>query len=79
MKIYFHTYDAVGKIRVKCNQTGKLFSMKVTTLCREDGDPLEKDDLVEGTQLVMTLPYSVTFQEIISPLAPRTKSKYLRL
>ena len=76
-----HVYT-VGKIRVKCNQTGKLFSVKVTTLCREDGDPLEKEDLVEGAQLVMTLnkkPYSVTFQEIISPLASQTKSKLLRL
>lgn len=71
-----HVYT-VGKIHVKCNQTGKLFRMKVRKLCREDGDPLEKEDLVEGAQLVMTLnkkPYSVTFQEIISPLVSQTKS-----
>ena len=58
-----HVYT-VGKSRVKCNQTGRLSSVKVTTLCREDGDPLEKENLVEGTQLVMTWnkkPYSVTF------------------
>ena len=69
-----HVYT-VGKIRVKSNQTGKLFSVKVTTLRRKDGNPLENENLVEGTQLVMTLnkkPYSVTFQEIISPLASQT-------
>ena len=72
-----HVQYTVGRFRVKCNQTCKLFSVKVITLCREDGDPLEKEDLVEGTQLVMTFnkkPYSVTFQEIISPLASQTRS-----
>ena len=50
--IYLPTYT-VGKIRVKCNQTGKLFNVKATTLCGEDGDPLQKKYLVEGAQLVM--------------------------
>ena len=75
--IYLPTYT-VGKISVKCNQTGKLFNVKATTLCGEDGDPLQKKDLVEGAQLVMTLnkkPYSVTFQQIISPLGSQTTSK----
>ena len=81
-KFIYLLIHTLGKIRVKCNQTGKLFSVKVSTLCREDGDPLRKKDLVEGTQLVMTLnkkPYTVTFQDIISPLGSQPKGIWLNL
>ena len=44
----------------------------------EDGDRLQRDDLVAGAQLIMTLnkrPYPVTLQKIISSLEPQTDSK----
>lgn len=62
---------------MKCNQTGKFFNVKVASLSREDGDPL--DNLVTGAQLVLTLnkkPYPVTFQKIVSPLEPQINSKF---
>ena len=69
----------IGKIRVKCNQTGKLFNVKVTALCKEDGDPVQRDNLVVGAQLIMTLnkkSYPVTLQKIITPLELQTDSKF---
>ena len=38
---------------MKCNQTGKLFQVKVTVLSRVD-ESLTQDDLAEGSQLLMT-------------------------
>ena len=67
---------------MKCNQTGKLFKVKVGTLSTEDGNPLQKDDLIEGAQLFMTLnkkAYPVTFQNIVSPLSSQTESKFLHV
>ena len=38
---------------MKCNQTGKLFRVKVTALSRNDDECMTLDDLTEGTQLLM--------------------------
>ena len=38
---------------MKCNQTGKLFRVKVTALSRVDEECMTLDDLAEGSQLLM--------------------------
>ena len=66
----------IGKVRVKCNQTGKL---QCESHSSKDGDPLQRDDLVAGAQLIMTLnkrSYPVTLQKITSPLEPQTVSYF---
>ena len=59
------------KVCVKCNQTGKFFKVKVTVLSRNDDDCLTIEDLVEGSQLLMTAnkkSYPVTVQKVIPAL-----------
>ena len=56
---------------MKCNQTGKLFRVKVTVLSRVDKECLTQDDLAEGSQLVMTnnkKSYPVSVQKVVSAL-----------
>lgn len=71
------------KVSVKCNQTGKLFRVKVTTLSRNDDDDLTMDDLVEGSQLLLTMSgksYPVTVLRVIPALTDVTaesKSYYI--
>ena len=60
---------------MKCNQTGKLFKVKVTSLTREDEESMTMDNLVEGEQLLMTAnkkEYPVTVQRVVSALADAT-------
>ena len=38
---------------MKCNQSNKKFKVDVTTLSREDGEPLGETDLNNGSQLLM--------------------------
>lgn len=60
---------------MKCNQTGKLFRVKVTTLSRNDDDDLTMDDLVEGSQLLLTMSgksYPVTVLRVIPALTDVT-------
>ena len=52
--------------------------MKVSALSTEDGDPLQKKDLVGGAQLMMSFNskvYPVTFETIVTPLSSNTESK----
>ena len=66
-----------GKVRVKCNQTGKHYNVKVAVLSTEDGDPLQKTDLIEGAQMTMSYNkkvYPVTFVAIVNPLSSHTES-----
>lgn len=37
---------------MKCSQTGKLHQVKLKDLSREDCEPLIKDDLVKGSELM---------------------------
>ena len=59
---------------MKCNQTGKLFTVKVTSLTRADEGSTTMDNLVEGEQLLMTAnkEYPVTVQCVVSALADAT-------
>lgn len=41
------------KIHVKCNQSGKVFKTKITSLSTEEGDYLTAADLVAGNELIM--------------------------
>lgn len=62
-------FVSTGKLGVKCNQTGKVYKVKTTSLLKENADPLSKEDLVEGTQLLLTMhnkSYPVTFQKVLS-------------
>lgn len=64
--------------RVKCNQTGKHYNVKVAVLSTEDGDPLQKMDPIEGAQMMMShnqKVYPVTFVAIINPLGSHTVIK----
>ncbi len=38
---------------MKCNQTGKEFTVKLTALSREDGQPVTKVDLTKGKELLL--------------------------
>ena len=62
------------KVCVKCNQTGKLFKVKVTSLMRADEGSMTMDNLVAGEQLLMTAnkEYPVTVQRVVSALADAT-------
>ena len=56
---------------MKCNQTGKVFKVKVAALTRCDDGNMTMDDLTEGFQLLMIMnkkSYPVTVQKIISAL-----------
>ena len=67
-----------GKVRVKCNQTGKHYNEKVAVLSTEDGDPLQKMEPIEGAQMMMShnqKVYPVTFVAIINPLSSHTVIK----
>ena len=60
------------KVCVQCNQTGKQFKVKVTSLSRSDEASVTMEDLVEGGQLLMTSKnkeYPVTVVRVISVLA----------
>lgn len=43
------------KVSVKCNQTGKLFNVKVISLSRSDDGNMSAEDLAEGSQLLMKM------------------------
>lgn len=61
----------IDKVCVKCNQSGKLFNVKVEVLSREDMEPLGETDLYKGSQLLMEMKkksYPVTVEKVISPL-----------
>lgn len=56
---------------MKCNQTGKVFKVKVAALTRCDDSNMTMDDLAEGSQLLMIMnkkSYPITVQKIISAL-----------
>lgn len=60
---------------MKCNQTGKAFKVKVTSLIRADEGSMTMDNLVAGEQLLMTAnkkEYPVTVQRVVSALADAT-------
>lgn len=61
-----HCYSS-GRICVKCNQSGKAFTVKVNVLSREDLEPLTENDLVKGSQLLMDKSYPVTVEKVILP------------
>ena len=42
-------------MNVKCNQTGKVFKVKVTSLSRVDDGNMSVEDLAEGSQLLMNM------------------------
>lgn len=42
-------------MNVKCNQTGKVFKVKVTSLSRVDDGNMSAEDLAEGSQLLMNM------------------------
>lgn len=63
---------------MKCNQTGKLFRVKVTALSRVDEECMTLDDLAEGSQLLMMnnkKSYPVSVQKIISALSDATAER----
>ena len=63
------------KVYVKCNQTGKVYKVKVTALARTDEEDMTMDDLVQGSQLLLTLnkkSYPVTVQKVVSALTEAT-------
>ena len=39
----------LGKIKVSCNQTGRLLTLPLTKLSKETGESLTKNDLIEGS------------------------------
>ena len=46
-----------------------MYKVKTTSLLKENEDPLSREDLVEGTQLLLTMrhkSYPVTFQKVLS-------------
>ena len=48
-------YLTVEKVTVKCNQTGKLFKARVSSLSRRDNGKMSTTDLAEGSQLLMNV------------------------
>ena len=42
-------------MNVKCNQTGKVFKVKVTSLSRVDDGNMSAEDLAEGSLLLMNM------------------------
>lgn len=64
-------YSTIEKVTVKCNQTGKLFKVRVSSLSRSDDGHLSRTDLVEGSQLLMRMnrkEYPITVQNVsVSP------------
>ena len=40
---------------MKCSQTGKLHQVKLKDLSREDCEPLTKEDLVKGSELMVEM------------------------
>jgi hypothetical protein len=56
-----------GKIIVKCNQSGKIYTVKVNVLSRADMEPLTEEDLIKGSQLLMDMrkrSYPVTVEKV---------------
>ena len=47
--------SSTEKVSVKCNQTGKVFKVKVASLSRVDDGNMSADDLAEGSQLLMNM------------------------
>ena len=48
-------YFIPGSAVVKCSQTGKLHQVKIKDLSREDCEPLTKEDLVKGSELMLEI------------------------
>ncbi len=42
----------IGKIKVKCNQTGKVFNVVLSSLSKESGEQLTRNDLNLGTDVL---------------------------
>ena len=54
----YHTlfiYSIPESVVVKCSQTGKLHQVKIKDLSREDCEPLTKEDLVKGSELMLEI------------------------
>lgn len=45
-------YIFLGKVRVVCNQTGKVLQVPVKKLSKETGESLHPEDLVDGTNVL---------------------------
>lgn len=69
----FHT----ERVNVKCNQTGKIFKEKVSTLSREDlQEPLTAADFLRGSQLLMDInkkSYPVTVQKVVTLITDQSE------
>ena len=56
------------RIQVKCNQTGKIFRVKISSLSKDDMDSsLSAADLAQGSQLIMDFEkksYPVTVMKV---------------
>lgn len=62
------------KFSVKCNQSGKLYTVKVNSLSRKDEQPLTTTDLEKGSQLLMDYrkkSYPVTFVKHLTEVEPQ--------
>ena len=45
----------IESVVMKCSQTGKLHTVKLRDLSREDREPLAKSDLVKGSDLMVEM------------------------
>lgn len=49
----YANFVLIERVTVKCNQTNKKFKVDVSSLSREDGEPLTEDDIAPEKQLLM--------------------------
>lgn len=59
----------------KVQSNWKVYKVKVTALARTDEEDMTMDDLVQGSQLLLTLnkkSYPVTVQKVVSALTEAT-------
>ena len=77
--VVYHTllYFIPGSVVVKCSQTGKLHQVKIKDLSREDCEPLTKEDLVKGSELMLEIKgkiYPVQFHHMKDKASTSSKA-----
>lgn len=70
----FHMSSAVQRVKVRCNQTGKVSISSVEQLADEAGDPVCSEEMEEGVNVLWIddteEAYPVTFLRILANSKP---------
>ena len=77
--LHFKLFWCIEKVTVICNQTGKVFKVKVEQLSLESGHELTEGHLVKGAQLLLDYKSKTYPVSLMNSVEATKKGNYLAL